>query len=122
MGSRSTSGRAPTPYADSPICCAATGTSVRIGLGLHVPHRATAAAPGEHGLLMLGWPAASWHLELVGGETLTPTAEDLLVLYLGPEAEAVALMADDPYVRAGLARYQAVGWQPSRGVLATWPG
>lgn len=43
------------------------------------------AAGGEHGLLMLGWPDAVWHLELVEDpETLaTPTEEDLLVLYLG---------------------------------------
>jgi hypothetical protein len=38
---------------------------------------------------MLGWPGASWHLELVGdpaSDTLpAPTEEDLLVLYLdGP--------------------------------------
>ena len=38
-------------------------------------------------LLMLGWPDAGWHLELVedpGGNTSpSPTEEDLLVLYLG---------------------------------------
>ncbi|MBE1487078.1 VOC family protein [Plantactinospora soyae] len=59
------------------------------GLGLTLLYRATAGGPGEHDLLMLGWPEAGWHLELVGGATLnevpTPTAEDLLVLYLsGP--------------------------------------
>ncbi|MGC4803924.1 VOC family protein [Micromonospora sp. DT233] len=59
------------------------------GLGLRVLYRATAGGPGEHDLVMLGWPDASWHLELVGGAGLTvtptPTAEDLLVLYLdGP--------------------------------------
>ncbi|MEV0809606.1 VOC family protein [Micromonospora sp. NPDC050200] len=55
------------------------------GLGLEVLYRA-AGDPGEHDLLMLGWREASWHLELVGGSGLsmqpTPTAEDLLVLYL----------------------------------------
>jgi hypothetical protein len=55
------------------------------GLGLEVLYRA-AGGPGEHDLLMLGWRAASWHLELVGGPHLrvrpTPTTEDLLVLYL----------------------------------------
>ncbi|MFC6014858.1 VOC family protein [Plantactinospora solaniradicis] len=59
------------------------------GLGLAVLYRATGGGPGEHDLLMLGWPEAGWHLELVGGADLdavpTPTAEDLLVLYLsGP--------------------------------------
>jgi catechol 2,3-dioxygenase-like lactoylglutathione lyase family enzyme len=54
------------------------------GLGLSVLYRATAAAPGEHDLLMVGWPAAAWHLELVATTVApTPTAEDLLVLYQG---------------------------------------
>jgi catechol 2,3-dioxygenase-like lactoylglutathione lyase family enzyme len=56
------------------------------GLGLQVLYRATAESADEHDLLMLGWPQASWHLELVGGPHLkaspAPTAEDLLVLYL----------------------------------------
>jgi catechol 2,3-dioxygenase-like lactoylglutathione lyase family enzyme len=35
-------------------------------------------------LLMVGAPAASWHLELVAGDVRpTPREEDLLVLYLG---------------------------------------
>ncbi|MEV2241946.1 VOC family protein [Micromonospora sp. NPDC049891] len=64
------------------------------GLGLHVLHRATAVSPAEHDLVMLGWPEASWHLELVGGSNLgvapSPTAEDLLVLYLSrPVDEAM---------------------------------
>jgi catechol 2,3-dioxygenase-like lactoylglutathione lyase family enzyme len=64
------------------------------GLGLDVLFRATAEAPGEHDLIMLGWPRASWHLELVGGANLaaapSPTDEDLLVLYLaGPVDEAL---------------------------------
>jgi hypothetical protein len=49
--------------------------------------------PG-HALLMVGWPEAAWHLELVGdatGETRADlTGEDLLVLYLdGPIEEDV---------------------------------
>lgn len=56
------------------------------GLGLEVLYR-KGAEEGEHALLMLGWPQAAWHLELVGdpaGETpAAPTEEDLLVLYLG---------------------------------------
>jgi catechol 2,3-dioxygenase-like lactoylglutathione lyase family enzyme len=56
------------------------------GLGLQVLYRATAESPDEHDLLILGWPQASWHLELVGGPNLkvspSPTAEDLLVVYL----------------------------------------
>lgn len=53
------------------------------GLGLDVLHRATATTPDEHDLLMLGWPGAAWHLELVAGPEPAPTAEDLLVLYVG---------------------------------------
>ncbi|MGW5666561.1 VOC family protein [Micromonospora sp. NPDC003776] len=56
------------------------------GLGLHVLYRAVAESSDEHDLVMLGWPQAFWHLELVGGPNLkvspSPTAEDLLVLYL----------------------------------------
>jgi len=56
------------------------------GLGLDVLFRADDPADGGHALLMVGWPGAAWHLELVGdpdGATpVTPTEEDLLVLYL----------------------------------------
>ena len=60
-------------------------------LGLTVLFR---SAGGEHDLLMVGLPGAGWHLELVGGPNLavapSPTAEDLLVLYLrGPVDEAL---------------------------------
>lgn len=46
--------------------------------------------PGaDHALLMVGWPGAAWHLELVVSVNdpvePTPTLEDLLVVYLdGP--------------------------------------
>jgi len=57
------------------------------GLGLEVLYRSGPTAEGGHDLLMLGWPGAAWHLELVSdpeGETPpAPTEEDLLVLYLG---------------------------------------
>jgi catechol 2,3-dioxygenase-like lactoylglutathione lyase family enzyme len=61
------------------------------GLGLEVLFRADGSAEGGHALLMVGWPDAAWHLELVGdpeGETPpAPTEEDLLVLYLDGEAD-----------------------------------
>jgi catechol 2,3-dioxygenase-like lactoylglutathione lyase family enzyme len=57
------------------------------GLGLEVLYRAGPDAEGGHALVMVGWPGAAWHLELVGDpDELTPpapTEEDLLVLYLG---------------------------------------
>ncbi|MFI5698889.1 VOC family protein [Streptomyces xanthochromogenes] len=55
------------------------------GLGLSVLFRAESAGrPDEHDLLMVGWPDASWHLELVYDAAVEPrpTEEDLLVVYL----------------------------------------
>ena len=64
------------------------------GLGLSVLWRSSPAAEveGAHELLMVGYPGAAWHLELVqvgedDGEEVQPrtTEEDLLVLYVdGP--------------------------------------
>ncbi|AEN13280.1 MULTISPECIES: VOC family protein [unclassified Streptomyces] len=58
------------------------------GLGLDVLYRHEAdGTSGEHALLMVGWPDASWHLELVRDPAAPvdprPTPEDLLVVYLG---------------------------------------
>ncbi|MFD6431119.1 VOC family protein [Streptomyces venezuelae] len=60
------------------------------GLGLGVLYRAEGGtAPGEHDLLMVGRPDASWHLELVHEASAPvqprPTEEDLLVVYLDDE-------------------------------------
>jgi hypothetical protein len=55
------------------------------GLGLSVLFRAESAGrPDHHDLLMIGWPDASWHLELVHDAAVKPrpTEEDLLVVYL----------------------------------------
>jgi len=56
------------------------------GLGLDVLFRAGEGAGGSQALLMVGWPGAAWHLELVadphGATRPAPTEEDLLVLYL----------------------------------------
>jgi len=64
------------------------------GLELEVLYRTGPEAEGGHSLLMLGWPQAAWHLELVGGPggelPINPTDEDLLVLYVdGPIDSAV---------------------------------
>lgn len=55
------------------------------GLGLEVLDRIGPDAEGGHALLMLGWPGAAWHLELVDAPAVAaaPSEEDLLVLYLG---------------------------------------
>ena len=59
------------------------------GLGLEVLYRVTEG----HRLLMLGWPDAAWHLELLEDSDVEPrpTEEDLLVLYLGQAASAEML-------------------------------
>jgi catechol 2,3-dioxygenase-like lactoylglutathione lyase family enzyme len=64
------------------------------GLGLRALERVQPQAAGEHELVILGWPSAAWHLELVGdpgGQTPpAPTEEDLLVLYLSaPPGDAL---------------------------------
>jgi catechol 2,3-dioxygenase-like lactoylglutathione lyase family enzyme len=56
------------------------------GLGLDVLLRLDDSEEDGNALLMVGWPAAAWHLELVddpaGHAAPSPTEEDLLVLYL----------------------------------------
>jgi len=72
------------------------------GLGLEVLYRTGAEAEDGNTLLMLGWPQAAWHLELVGDPSgQTPPAstdEDLLVLYLGGPVDEGAV---GRLVRAG---------------------
>jgi catechol 2,3-dioxygenase-like lactoylglutathione lyase family enzyme len=62
------------------------------GLGLDVLFRADSSAEGGHALLMVGWPDAGWHLELIsdpdGKTPAAPTEEDLLVPYLQGEVDA----------------------------------
>jgi uncharacterized protein YciI len=50
----------------------------------------------------------------------SPAVGGVVILGVETEAEAVELMSQDPYVQRGVAEYRAVGWQPSRGVLADW--
>lgn len=54
------------------------------GVGLTLQGRQEDGPPG-HKLAFIGWPGAAWHLETVEDHTLppSPTAEDLLVIYLG---------------------------------------
>jgi len=61
------------------------------GVGLTLQGRKDDGVTG-HKLAFIGWPEAAWHLEIVEDGTLqpSPTAEDLLVVYLGgPVDEAV---------------------------------
>jgi catechol 2,3-dioxygenase-like lactoylglutathione lyase family enzyme len=72
------------------------------GLGLEVLYRAGTDAEGGHALLMLGWPEAAWHLELVedpnAESPASSTDEDLLVLYVGGPIDEEAV---NQLVRAG---------------------
>ncbi|SIQ16893.1 VOC family protein [Micromonospora avicenniae] len=89
------------------------------GLTLDVLWRSTADGPDEHDLLMLGWPDAQWHLELVAGVPApTPTEEDLLVLYLdGPIDEDLLRELE----RAGGTRVSAGPYWDRWGVALTDP-
>ncbi|WP_067494048.1 YciI family protein [Actinoplanes sp. TFC3] len=49
-----------------------------------------------------------------------PAVGGVVILGVDSEDEAVKLMTQDPYVQRNLAEYRAIGWQPSRGVLAGW--
>ncbi|WP_447035358.1 VOC family protein [Streptomyces sp. DSM 118878] len=71
------------------------------GLGLGVVYRADGGdAPGEHAMLMVGWPDASWHLELLHEAAAPvqprPTEEDLLVVYVdGPVPEELVARLEE---------------------------
>jgi catechol 2,3-dioxygenase-like lactoylglutathione lyase family enzyme len=93
------------------------------GVGLEVLFRADPSAEGGHALLMVGWPDAAWHLELVsdpGGETsAAPTEEDLLVLYLNGEVDAGVVSC---LIGAGGARVAARNpWWDEGGVTIVDP-
>jgi catechol 2,3-dioxygenase-like lactoylglutathione lyase family enzyme len=83
------------------------------GLGLSVIWRSDSAehVEGGHELLMLGWPGASWHLELVQVHEEDdvdihprPTEEDLLVIYLDGLVDPATV---DALVGAGGKRVEA---------------
>lgn len=57
---------------------------------------------------------------LVAAGRQAPPTGGVVLFDVDTEAEARALIADDPYVKAGVAEYTAVGWRPTRGVLAGW--
>ena len=57
---------------------------------------------------------------LVSAGRQDPPVGGILLLDVESEARAHELLADDPYVRQGLADYVVTGWQPTRGVLADW--
>lgn len=59
------------------------------GIGLSLLGRTDDSAEGGHALAFLGFHGAAWHIELVDTAEFaaTPTAEDLLVIYLQSEID-----------------------------------
>ena len=55
---------------------------------------------------------------VVGAGRQEPATGGIVLLRAGSAEEAQRLMAGDPSVQRGLATYEAVGWQVSRGPLA----
>jgi uncharacterized protein YciI len=55
-------------------------------------------------------------LALAGGRQ-EPAVGGILLLNVADEDQAREVIAQDPYVRHGVAEYRPVGWQPTRGVL-----
>jgi uncharacterized protein YciI len=55
---------------------------------------------------------------VISGGRQDPPVGGVVLLDAATVEEAERIMADDPYVQRGLARYTATGWKPSRGVLA----
>ena len=64
--------------------------------------------------------ARLWHAATLLREHRGDGHNAALVAHRIGGTEAHVLMADDPYVLRGLASYQAIGWTPTRGALASW--
>lgn len=54
---------------------------------------------------------------VVGAGRLQPPTGGIVLLNIETEDDARAIMADDPYIAAGVAEYEPVGWTPTRGPL-----
>jgi uncharacterized protein YciI len=55
---------------------------------------------------------------VISGGRQDPPVGGVVLLDAPSAEEAERIMADDPYVKQGLASYTATGWKPTRGVLA----
>lgn len=75
------------------------------------------AARDEHLAFLAGLEARGL---VVSAGRQDPPKGGVIIFAVDSEAEALELIADDPYVHKGLAAYQAIGWKPTRGVLADW--
>jgi uncharacterized protein YciI len=59
---------------------------------------------------------------VVGAGRQDPPVGGIVLLDVATAEQASELMAGDPYVQQGLARYEPVGWDVARGPLASWTG
>ncbi|MBL7260748.1 YciI family protein [Paractinoplanes lichenicola] len=50
-----------------------------------------------------------------------PAVGGVVVLNVEDEAQALEIIAQDPYVQRGVAEYNAIGWLPTRGALKNYP-
>jgi uncharacterized protein YciI len=57
---------------------------------------------------------------VVGAGRRDPAVGGIVLLDVATADEGSALMAGDPYVQRGLARYDPIGWDVVRGPLAGW--
>ena len=71
----------------------------------------------EHALYLDGLEKAGY---VVTAGRQDPPVGGVIVFDVDTEDEARTLIADDPYVKKGLAVYEPYGWVPSRGPLADW--
>ena len=75
------------------------------------------AARDEHLAFIAGLEARGL---VVSAGRQDPPKGGVILFDVDSEAEALELIAEDPYVKRGLASYEPTGWKPSRGVLADW--
>jgi uncharacterized protein YciI len=57
---------------------------------------------------------------VVGAGRQDPPVGGVVLLDVASADEGRALLAGDPYVQRGLARYDAICWNPVRGALGRW--
>jgi uncharacterized protein YciI len=69
----------------------------------------------EHFAFMDGLEAAGL---VVSAGRQQPPVGGIVLLDVATEEQARAIMADDPYVLRGVADYEPIGWNPTRGRLA----
>jgi uncharacterized protein YciI len=83
---------------------------------LAAPEEVDAARP-DHLTYLNGLEADGY---VVSAGRQDPPTGGVILFDVDTEEEARSLIAEDPYVLRGLAVYEPINWQPTRGVLAGW--